>query len=555
MRSSPPDANEDGQVVQEGGEYEDAERNYKPRTLKFWTVPVGMYLAMFLVALDRLIIATPLATITNEFGSIQDIGWYGSAYMLTNACFLPVFGRIYNLYSTKWVFIASVFVFEAGSALCGAAPTSPAFIVGRAIAGAGAAGIWAGSSMILIALVPLRKRPVFFGLSGSIFAIASVLGPLIGGALTDNVSWRWCFYLNLPVGGFAILVVLIFFPIEAPKHNKLSILAQIKQLDPVGFFFFAPSMISLLLALQWGGSPEFPWSSPRIIGLLVTFAVLLVVFVVVEIMMPDTAMAPMRVLLNRSIAASMTFMLLLSGGMMCVAYYISVWFQAAQEQSATQAGIRSLPLVLGMTVMGIFVGGLTQKIGYYVPNLIACSILGSIGAGLLSTMAPNSGPGAWIGYQALYGLGIGSGFQSAMLPAQNVLSRPDVPLGISLMFLMQQLGGAVFLAVGQNLFASELVNSLSGVQGLDPQVIVNTGATDLRKMVPADQMSTVVDAYSHSLTRVFLMSAILSAVMIFGALAVEWKSIKKAKGPGPAAEEGKASSVNDSQSEEKATKL
>src|SRR6185369_2932076 len=107
--------------------------------------------------------------------------------MLTNACFLPVFGRIYNLYSTKWVFVASLFIFEVGSALCGAAPTSPAFIVGRAIAGAGAAGIWAGSSMILIALVPLRKRPVFFGLSGSIFAIASVLGPLIGGALTDNV--------------------------------------------------------------------------------------------------------------------------------------------------------------------------------------------------------------------------------------------------------------------------------------------------------------------------------------------------------------------------------
>jgi hypothetical protein len=169
-------------------------------------------------------------------------------------------------------------------------------------------------------------------------------------------------------------------------------------------------------------------------------------------------------------------------------------------------------------------------------------------------MAPSSGPGAWIGYQALYGLGIGCGFQSAMLPAQNVLSRPDVPLGISLMFLMQQLGGAVFLAVGQNLFASDLVSSLSGVQGLDPQVIINTGATDLRKMVPADQVSKVVDAYSHSLTRVFLMSAILGAVMILGALAVEWKSIKKAKGPGPDAEEGKACSADGSQEEEKAAK-
>lgn len=130
---------------------------------------------------------TPLAAITNDFGSIEDIGWYGSAYMLTNACFTPVFGRIYTLYSTKWVFLWSIIVFEAGSALCGAAPTSPAFVVGRAVAGIGAAGIFAGATVLMMPLVPIRKRPVFISVFGMMFAVSSVLGPLIGGTLTDNV--------------------------------------------------------------------------------------------------------------------------------------------------------------------------------------------------------------------------------------------------------------------------------------------------------------------------------------------------------------------------------
>ncbi|KAK1751129.1 major facilitator superfamily domain-containing protein [Echria macrotheca] len=529
-------------------EYADAERNYKPKTFRFWAILLGIYLALFLVALDRTIIAIPLAAITNEFSSIQDIGWYGGAYMLTNACFTPFFGRVYKIYSTRWVFLSSIVVFEAGSALCGAAPTSAAFIVGRAIAGAGAAGIFSGGTMLMMPIIPVRKRPIYISLSGMTFALSSVLGPLIGGTLTENVTWRWCFYINLPIGSFTFLAILFLFRFDPPKHEKLGALAQFKHLDPIGFFFLAPSMISLLLALQWGGSVEFPWSAPRIIGLFVTFAVLFVVFVVVQVMIPDTAMAPPRVVLNRSIAGSMFFMFLLSGGMMCIAYYLSVWFQAAQGQSAVQAGIRSLPLVLGLTVMGLINAVFTQKVGYYLPSLFVAPVLSAVGAGLLSTLQPDSGKGAWIGYQALYGLGLGCGFQSSMLPSQTVLRRADVPLGISLQFFMQQLGGAVFLAVGQNIFQNNLVDRLSGVAGLDPQIIVNTGSTDLRKIVPPNEVGAVLDAFNYSLTRVFLLAAGLSAAMILGALVIEPKNIKKTRGAGNGgkgdeakAEEGKSS--------------
>jgi MFS family permease len=168
-------------------QYEDAEKNYQPKSLKFWTIMIGMYLSIFLVALDRTIIATAIPKITDEFNSIEDIGWYGSAYMLAAACLFPISGRIYQLDSTKWVFLISLVIFEAGSALCGAAPSSVAFIIGRAIAGLGSAGIFTGGMMIILPLIPLRKRPIYISFFGMAFGVASVLGPVMGGAFTDKV--------------------------------------------------------------------------------------------------------------------------------------------------------------------------------------------------------------------------------------------------------------------------------------------------------------------------------------------------------------------------------
>ena len=345
-------------------------------------------------------------------------------------------------------------------------------------------------------------------------------------ACTDSIrTWRWCFYLNLPIGGFTLLAVLLFLHIESPKREKLPVVAQIKRIDPLGILFFIPSMVCLILALQWGGS-TYSWSAPKIIGLIVTFVVLFIAFIVVEVLTPETAMAPTRVVLNRSVAGSMTFMFLLSGGLMSVIYYLSVWFQAAKDNSAMHAGISTIPLVLSLVVMSIFAAIFTQKISYYVPAMLLSPVLCSIGAGLLSTLSPGSGHNAWIGYQVLYGLGIGCGFQTSSLPAQNVLPRADVPLGMALMFFMQQLGGSVFLAVSQNLFASRLIDSLSGIAGLNTEIIVNTGATALRTIVPSDQLRSVIHAYNYALTRVFVLATVLSACMVLGSLAVEWKRIK-----------------------------
>ena len=287
-------------------------------------------------------------------------------------------------------------------------------------------------------------------------------------------------------------------------------------------------MVCLILALQWGGT-TFPWSAPRIIGLLVTFAVLLVAFLAVEVLTPETAMAPTRVVLNRSVGGSMLFMFLLSGGMMVVVYYLTIWFQAAQGQSAMEAGIRTVPLVLSLVVMGIVGAIFTESVGYYVPAMLLSSCLSAVGSGMLSTLTLSASSSHWIGYQVIYGFGIGCGFQTSTLAPQNVLTRADVPLGMALMFFMQQLGGSVFLSVGQNIFSSQLVDSTSGIAGLNAEAILNAGATAYRSVVPLGDLNTVINAYSYALTRVFILTAALSACMILGAGIVEWKSIKGKK--------------------------
>lgn len=410
-------------------QYEDTEKNYQPKSQKFWMIMTGVYLSTFLVALDRTIIATAIPKITDEFNSIEDIGcnlkYWGRkciplAYMPATACLFPISGRIYQLHSTKSIYVISLVIFEAGSALCGAAPTSVAFIIGRAITGLASAGIFTGGMMI-VPLIPLRKPPVYTSLFGLASGVASVLGPFMGGPFTDKVTWRWCFYINLPIGGLTILAILLLLHIQSPKHEKLTSFAQIKHLDPIGIFFFLPSITCLILALQWGGSTS-PLSAPKIIGLFVSFGVLLVIFIAIEVMMSETAIIPTRVVLNRSVAGSMSFMFLMSGALMSILYYLTSWFQVAKGDSALHSGVSMTPLLVSMVILSILVAIFTERIGYYVPALLIAPALCATGAGLLSTLTPSSHHSEWMGYQVIYGFGLGCGFQISTLPLSKRLA-------------------------------------------------------------------------------------------------------------------------------------
>ncbi|KAI2613792.1 MFS general substrate transporter [Hypoxylon fragiforme] len=508
---------------------DDAEENFKPKTLKFWSVMLSIYIALFLVALDRTIIGTAIPQITHDFDSLGDIGWYGSAYQLTTAASQLVFGRVYKFYDVKSTFLVTVALFEIGSAICGSAPNSIAFILGRAIAGLGGAGIFTGVMLIMLPLVPLRKRPMFQGIFGTIFGVSSVLGPLVGGAFTDRVTWRWCFYVNLPVGAVAVLcLLLVKIPSKPPESAKPW--EHFTRLDPLGTFFFIPSIVCLLLALQWGGS-TYAWNSWRIILLLVLFGVLLCAFATIQVLMPNTATVPVRVITQRSIAAAACYMVSVAGAMMLSIYFLPLWFQVVQGVSAVQSGIDTLPLVLSMVVASILAGALTQKIGYYVPVMILCPAIMATGLGLMSTFRVGETSAHWIGYQFLVGYGLGTGMQSSGLAAQAVLPKPDIPTGISIMFFCQQLGGGIFTSVGQNLLSSYMVRHVADIPGLNPAEVTSEGATDLVDNVLPAYRPRVKQLYNNAISRIFLCGMGVALVALVAALFMEWRNIKKT-GPG-----------------------
>ncbi|KAL5040837.1 hypothetical protein BDW71DRAFT_213723 [Aspergillus fruticulosus] len=503
------------------------DRLYKPKTLKFWLVIACNLLALFIVALDRTIITTALPQITNEFHRLGDIGWYMSAYMLTSAVGQLMYGRLYKFYNMKVTFLASIIVFEAGSALCGAAPNSGSFIAGRAIAGFAGAGIFSGCMLVIIPMVPLHIRPKFQGLFGMIFGVASVLGPLIGGGFTKTISWRWCFYINLPIGAVSwVFMALVWHPPHR-QREAVSPFTHFKRLDPLGMLFFIPAMACLMLALQWGGS-KYAWGNGRIIVLLVVFSVLLVAYGAVQAWLPDTATIPPKVVMQRSIFCAALYTFCVSGGMILLIYYIPEWFQTVKGFSSTRSGVDMFPLMLSM-IVSTFVGGITtQQIGYYVPAMLFCPIIMATGLGLLSTWSIDTGTSSWVGYQFLSGFGLGFGLQISGLVVQRILPADDIPLGIALLFFLQQLGGSVFSTVGENMLTNMLIARLVGVvPGLDSSKIINGGATDLIRTAPDTDNITVRLGYNYSITRIFLAAMGVTLGGLVSALGMEWLSIKK----------------------------
>ena len=448
--------------------------------------------------------------------------------MITRSAFILSFGKIYTFYSSKWVLLVAVGLFEVGSALSGAAPNSFSFILGRAIAGLGSAGIFTGAIVSITHIIPLRKRPIYMGLLGVAFCSATVLGPVIGGALTKNVSWRWCFYINLVIGGPAIVILALVLKLPSPKPRVINLGAQINQLDPFGTLTFLPSIVCLLLALQWGGS-KYSWSDTHVIVLLVLCGVLFIAFVGIQIWKQDTATVPPRIFKNRSIAAGLFYSIMAGGSLTIMSYYLPIWFQAVKGVDAVRSGIDILPLALGLAVTSIIAGISVSKLGYYTIFVIAASILMSVGGGLLTTLQPNTEHAAWIGFQLVYGLGTGFGVQQPSVAAQTVLADEDVSIGAALMIFGQQLGSSVFVSVAQAALTNGLESGFRGIRGLDPKVVKASGATTFRALIPPQLLSAAVAAYNDAVVRAIIVAVALSGVSILGAFAMEWKSVKVQK--------------------------
>ncbi|KAM6480882.1 major facilitator superfamily domain-containing protein [Trichoderma sp. SZMC 28011] len=436
-------------------------------------VMMGLGLTVFLIALDTSIVATAIPFITEHFHSTADIGW----------CSLqPLSGKLFATFSLKWTFLGFFALFELGSLLCATAVNSNMFICGRAIAGAGGAGIVSGAFSIVCFIIPLVQRPLYIGGLSSVFGVATVVGPILGGVFTQN---------------------------------EKSITNRVKDLDLVGAFLFIPAIVMVLLALQWGGS-AYPWRSATIIGLFLGFGGLLAVFVGWEVHKGDDAMIPPSILLTRTVAFSCLTLAMSLGGVFVV-----------KGAGPTHSGVMNIPAFLSQIVGTILAGGLVTKLGALNPWMWAGSVVLAVATGLYCTFDVDTGAGRWIGYQILQGFGFGVMAQMPIVAVQATLPPALAPVAVSMATFAQFFGGAIFVAVAQTVFSNVLISELAiGAPDVDPKVLLLAGSGAIRRIVSPDSLPAVLEAFNKAIVATFYVSTATSATSFFTSLGVPWINVK-----------------------------
>ncbi|TVY67383.1 Efflux pump roqT [Lachnellula suecica] len=516
-----------------GEEDEEVDDTVYPGGLQLGLLTFGLCIATFTVALDNTILATAIPKITTVFpDSLKDVGWYGSSYLLTTTALQPSFGRIYTFFNVKYTYLFALCLFELGSIICAAAQSSVMLIVGRAVAGAGASALFSGAMTIVGFTVPLERRPMYIASISSMFGISSVVGPLLGGAFTDRLTWRWCFWINLPFGAIAIATVAIFFKTPQRKKTGLSLKQKILEIDLVGAFLLICSIVCLLLALQWGGT-TYPWHDSKVWGCLLGFGILVILFIAQQFRRGDRATIPPRILGQRSVLSSSLYSCFLSMGLYVHIYFLPFYFQAVKGTTAEGSGIRTIPYLASIIISSVIVGVGITTIGWYKPFMIFGSAIFTVGAGMIYLLNVNSGASKWIGYQLLSGFGAGAGIQIPFIAIQVVCSKEDMPTGNAIAIFFNSLGGAVSISIAQNVFSNGLYKNIPKYAPEIPvSVVVSAGATSLRKAVedisPA-ALSGVLRGYMLALNQSYIISIAVGAIATIAACFVEWKSVKGKK--------------------------
>ncbi|RKP37888.1 major facilitator superfamily domain-containing protein [Dimargaris cristalligena] len=461
---------------------------------------IGLCLGSFLAFIDMTIVATALPEIGSQLGAFNEITWVASSYMLTTTALQPLYGKFSDIFGRVPAILFALVVFLVGCAICGAAQNIMTLIIARGLAGIGGAGLISLSLIVVSDIVPLNKRALFLGAFGGVFAISSVIGPLIGGAFTDYVSWRWVFYINLPIGAVTLLVIIFFLRIPQPKG---SILIKLRKVDYLGTILLVAGLVFLLLAIIWGGK-DYPWNDKRIISFFCVGFALIILFILAEIYVATEPIVPMSLFRYRNISISYingAFLGLAANG---IIFYMPIYFSVALGDSATQAGIKLLPFMLGM-VAGITAGGLyINKTGRCREIVWVGSIIATVGAGLLTSLNVNTTIGHVVGYLLIIGVGLGLNHQTMLVIAQSTGKESEVAIITACLNFFNVIGGTLGVAIFSAILNNVLNDRLAHIPGLDLGKLAQDPAAINDMGVSEDARHQFTEAYVKAISSLFI---------------------------------------------------
>ncbi|KAI8630637.1 putative efflux pump antibiotic resistance protein [Xylariaceae sp. FL1651] len=497
-----------------------------PQGFKFVLLAGASIVSVFLIALDQTIVGTAIPKITDEFHSLNDVSWYAAAYFMTFGATQTSAGKIYKYFDLKWSYIISLLIFEVGSLLCGVAPNSKTLIIGRAIAGLGGAGLSVGGTCIITLIVAPPKRPIMLAFIGVTYALSAVLGPLLGGVFTDRASWRWCFYINLPIGG--VVAVAIFFFLHLPAGASappVSLTQKLLHADPVGIVLALGGITSFILALQYGGV-SYPWNSSVVIGLFIGFGLIIAALIAWEIWLGDYAMMLPRLYKQRTLTAPAAYQFFFMGSYLVLLYYLPIYFQSILGATPIQSGVYNLPLVLSAAVFALLGGVVVMKTGYPQQVMFAGSLFTTVAMGLIYTLDIGTPTGKWVGYQIFVGSCMAFAILHGLTIAQASVGPEDIAAVTANLLFFQTIGGAFSNSAGQSAFLNRLIAVLpETAPGVDPSVVIRTGASDIHNVFPPDVLPGVLQAYIAGLKAAFAVAIAFAGIAFLCSLAVPMRKL------------------------------